>query len=140
MSGHLPRSGISLPAGLSAEGDQTWHGTGPLWIDLGNFAAPVPRQDGTLRVKHAWWTGDVTGAPVSVHGPPTVTAHPLNGGETVEATVGGYATTGSGEQTFAWWPTVLEFPAAGCWEITGEWEGSTLTAVVLLADAAETEG
>jgi hypothetical protein len=126
-----PDPGIPLPSAIPAEGAEHWYGSGLLWVDLGNFALPASDEDGVLSVKHQWWTADDAGAPDS-QGALKVTAQLVRGSATVEGTVGGYATAEVDGQVFSWWPTVLEFPSAGCWEISGRWKGDTLVAVVLL--------
>lgn len=128
-----PAARRDVPSNVLDGAESTWFGGGPLWVDLGNFTTPASRDDGGLRIKHAWWTGDGSGQPESRQGPPTVSARPIDGGPIVQAMTGGYATTGSDGQTFSWWPVVLDLPSAGCWEITGDWQGHTVVAVVLLA-------
>lgn len=72
--------------------------------------------------------GEVTDA----LGPPLVRAERLDGIGGVSGTSGGYATAtqdGSG-RTLHWWPTVIHFSGAGCWQVTETVADTTITYVV----------
>ena len=124
----------TLPPGLTREKERIWHGSGPIWIDLGNFTTSVQKQDGVFRVKYAWWTGDENGQSVKA-GPPEVSAEPFDGGQKITATHGGYASAQADDVTFAWWPTTLDFPTGGCWKITGTLDGVSVESIVDITEA-----
>ena len=129
-------SASALPTSLPDDDELMWHGEGQLWVELANFTHPVDRQDGSLRVKYAWWTSDPSGEALGI-GPPIVSAEPLHGGDVVVASFGGYASAGTGEDVFSWWPTTLDFPEPGCWKLTGRLNETTVNAVVEVLEASQ---
>lgn len=125
---HCPSSTPVAPARIPSavagrpDAGALWYGTADLWADAW-FAAPGIHiqsggSDGAIRVK--WGTFTLhDGALSPFGGPPHVTARRLDGpAATVAAAIdpSNYATTGTAAGS--WWPTVIDFPAAGCWDIT----------------------
>lgn len=91
-----------------------WTGRDGLWTRIPG-AEEFIADDGPVRIKHAWVTLDEEGQPTEELGDPGVRADGLDGQGTVEASHGGYAHT----DELSWWPTVVEFPAPGCWSERG---------------------
>lgn len=125
-----PAAPATVPPAIAGRpgDDAVWYGTADLWTNAW-FAAPgthIPSHggDGTIRVKWSTFTLH-DGVPSPLGGPPHVTARRLDGPATaVAASINttDYASTGT--NAGSWWPTVIDFPAAGCWDIT-ESRGST---------------
>lgn len=66
-------------------------------------------------------------------GPPRVEGTRLDGEGEASGDAGGYATSmGDSGNTLNWWPTSVEFPSLGCWEITETVGDTSITYVVKL--------
>ena len=100
-------------------------GNGRLWTVLwprGLVLVPADDmgQDGSLGMKFPWWRGP------HVHCGLRISGHELTAGLPVRADVpDGYGDTG-------FQATGIAFPVAGCYEITGEADGATLTFVTIV--------
>jgi hypothetical protein len=97
------------------------HGNGRLWTILwpGGLVLVPPDhagRDGSLEMKFPWWRGP------GVHGRLHIRGHELTLGVPVRADTSGYGDTGFNASG-------IVFPVAGCYEITGEVDGATLTFV-----------
>jgi hypothetical protein len=77
------------------------------------------RGDGSLGMKFPWWRGP------GVHGRLHISGRELTTGIPVRADTGGYGDTGFNASG-------IVFPVAGCYEITGEADGATLTFVTMV--------
>jgi hypothetical protein len=108
-------------------------GNGRLWTVLwphGLVLVPPDDigPDGSLEMKFPWWRGPRLHGAVHIHG------HELALGLPVGASIpGGYGDTG-------FQPSGIVFPAAGCYEITGEAAGATLTFVTLVRPCSALAG
>jgi hypothetical protein len=89
-----------------------WFGEDGLWASLPDWRANLV--EGSYNLKHAWVTLD-EGRLTSRHGPPTVHAIRLDAPGRADASSGGYASA----DAFEFWPTVVAFPATGCWMEVG---------------------
>lgn len=100
-------------------------GNGRLWTVLWpRGLVLVPRDDigpdGSLEMKFPWWRGPRVHGALHIHGYETASGLP------VRASIpGGYGDTG-------FQASGIVFPGAGCYEITGEAAGATLTFVTLV--------
>lgn len=107
--------------------DGRWFGHDGLWIDVAWTRDPRRVSAGgqepgvVAGVKYATVTLR-RGRFTSAGGPPTITARELGSGRTLRGETGGYAFT----DTFRWWPSVLAFPATGCWEVRTTWGDTTV--------------
>lgn len=100
-----------------------WFGAQNLWVD----PPPVSNVENSTRVKFGSVTLDDHGRLSDAAGPPTVVAERVDGSGSVEGSVGGYASVDVGaESLFFFWPTVIDFPSAGCWLITETFQDTTL--------------
>ena len=109
--------------------DSTDHGDGALWVALwpeGTVSIPTdPAQpNGALAMKSPWWRGPgvrgkltITGRRLDAPAPPLTANIPE-----------GYGDTG-------FQATMIIFPTAGCWEVTGKAGAASLTFVALVLKA-----
>jgi hypothetical protein len=116
------------PTSPSTRGGQFWYGTPALWTSLqrnGNWSA-LPYHDGAYTQKVFWWSqGYDWRSPLTVTGRRTDgPAAPLRAST---------ATNASADDIGASILVGVEFPEAGCWEITGHLRAATLTFVVWVA-------
>jgi hypothetical protein len=108
-----------------------WYGTPELWTMVqhqGQVWSNLPvGADGSLTQKTFWWSDDYV--PSSDILPDiTVTADHLNGSAPgVEA--GGPGTTGAHADLGSFMLVGLQIPQEGCWRITGEYRGTSLSYV-----------
>ncbi|PRX44925.1 hypothetical protein B0I33_11023 [Prauserella shujinwangii] len=79
-------------------------------------------------MKYPWVTLR-NGAFTSAYGPPSVRARRLDGPGEAEGTHGGFATDTGG---LRFWPSGIEFPARGCWLVTGRLRGTVVRFVLEL--------
>ncbi|WP_141785863.1 hypothetical protein [Ornithinicoccus hortensis] len=112
-----PVAAADLPEVLRGSGE-AWTGRDGLWTTVPG-AEQFITDDGPPRLKHAWVTLDEDGQPTQERGDPGVGAEGLDGQGAAAASHGGYAHT----DELSWWPTVVEFPASGCWSETGVVDG-----------------
>jgi len=103
----------------------SWYGEGELWVAIPTFVANSA--NGSYQLKHPWVTLDEQGEFTSDYGPPTVHAQRLDAGGNSDGFSGGYAATPKG---FEFWPTGIDFPSTGCWQIVGAYGESTVRFVV----------
>ena len=110
----------------------SWHGTPRLWTMLydDGIWEGLPRNPQGFRQKVFWWSPGYDGRTNPVP-KLTVRGRRLNGeGSFVSAPA-----TNAHHATFGGWAmlTGVDVPTAGCWELTGEYGGDTLTFVVSIA-------
>ena len=124
------------PDGPPALYDSAWYGTPDLWtmVDVdGQVWSGLPvGEDGSLTQKTFWFASgyvfDEEPAPDIV-----VTAEQLDGpAPTVRA--GGPGTNGTHPDLGSFMLVGLEIPGEGCWEITAEYRGATLSYVAWVGD------
>lgn len=111
----------------------SWHGTPRLWTMLygdGNWHS-LPRNPHGFRQKVFWWSPGYDGRTNPVP-KLTVRGRRLDGDGSF---VSGPATNAH-DGSFGGWAmlTGVDVPSAGCWELTGEYGGDTLTFVVSIAN------
>jgi hypothetical protein len=115
----------SRPPAL-AETTGSWYGSDDLWVGLPDHAATS--QNGALVLKFPWVTLD-GGVPSADRGTPQVSAMRTDSPAPVPASWGEIAQSfGTGGMAF--WPATIEFPAPGCWMITGRLEATTVQFIV----------
>ena len=129
-TGCQPASGncvVTMPNGNTPSGEKSgpsYHGNGQLWTALWPDGRVVFRPggpgstepDGTLGMKWPWWRGvqgrlSIQGRRLDGAAPPLRAQIPDGYGEA------GFQSTG------------LLFPTEGCWEVTGQVDGASLTFV-----------
>lgn len=106
-----------------ARSTRPWLGQGDLWTAIPDYPA-VAGAGSALVLKFPVVTL-TNGTPTSAMGPPTVSATRSDAPGQATGQVGGFART-YGSDALSFWPTVVEFPEAGCWTVT-----STLGAAVV---------
>ncbi|MFJ5219445.1 hypothetical protein ACIP98_32660 [Streptomyces sp. NPDC088354] len=113
---------MSVPAGVRGfDRSLNWYGAEDLWVAM---PPPPDHADEGAEghsTKYASITLDARGRSTDRKGAPHVSAERLDGPGSVPGSIGGFATAGGDRQ---WWPTVIDFPDAGCWRVT-ETLGST---------------
>jgi hypothetical protein len=129
----MPDPAFTAPAPFPAHPtaaypDSDWFGTAQLWTLLPDDDADwsdLPRTAEGFGQKTFWWSA---GFDPSTEATPdlVVTARQLDGG--AEAS-GGLATNATADLGAAMLVSV-SFPTAGCWEVTGTYDGATLSYVV----------
>ncbi|MFW6691250.1 hypothetical protein [Streptomyces sp. MAR4 CNX-425] len=98
-----------------------WYGADDLWVARPDLLDhPGERAEG-YRTKYASITLDAQGRVTDRKGAPRVDVERLDRSGSGRGGTGGYATADGGRR---WWPTVVDFPGTGCWEVT-ETLGST---------------
>ena len=104
----------------------SWFGAADLWVGLPDHPATV--QGDALVLKFPWVTLD-DDQPTAELGPPEVSAARAGAPAPVPAAIAEYSRTfGTGDLAF--WPAMIEFPAPGCWTVTGRLAGTTVEFVV----------
>ncbi len=135
--GNIPFSPASeAPEAPPALYDGVWFGTPDLWtmVDTqGQIWSDLPvGEDGSLTQKTFWWA---EGYVFDREPLPdiTVTAEHLDGAApTVQA--GGPGTNGTHPDLGSFMLVGLEIPQEGCWEVTAEYRGASLSYVVWVGD------
>lgn len=139
----VPRDNGFTPASEAPEGppsvyEVVWYGTPQLWTMLnpeGEVWRDLPFRDGSFIQKTFWWSENYSPVdPAEI----AVAAQHLNGSApTVEVNKPG----GRGHNPFMLLPTHesvtvvgVDIPQPGCWELTAEYKGATLSYVVWVSD------
>jgi hypothetical protein len=116
-----------VPVSIATQWAEPVFGQGNLWVGAwwdipqsleqarstvgGDSAYPYGEKYPTWTVKG----GEVT----NVGGAPRVSVKSLDGQSPGRGDSGGYATSSqNGGTTIHWWPTIVRFPATGCWQVT----------------------
>jgi hypothetical protein len=115
----------SRPPALAATSG-AWYGSDDLWVGLPNYAATV--QNGGLVLKFPWVTLDGD-APSADRGTPQVSAMRTDSPTPVQASWGDVAQS-FGTSGLIFWPATMEFPAPGCWIVTGRLDATTVQFIV----------
>jgi hypothetical protein len=123
------------PATLPYDG-QFWYGSDSLWTDLNTSGvwSELPYDEASgYGQKIAWWRAgydDQTEEQPALF----VTGWRLDGDPNVPAqtATASPATNGFHEDLQSFMLVGMDFPSAGCWEITGEYHGERLSFVVLI--------
>lgn len=130
--------GSETPEGPPESYDSLWYGTPALWTMVDHEGQAWPGlpvgEDGSLTQKTFWWAEgyvfDEEPAPDI-----TVTAEHLDGSApTVRA--GGPGTNGTHPDLGSFMLVGLGIPQEGCWKITAEYQGASLSYVVWVGDAS----
>lgn len=106
----------SIPATVRGFGrDRKWYGADDLWV--ADPTVPFRTNEGgaEYRTKYASLTLDARGRSTDRKGAPRIGVERLDSSGAGHGDTGGFATV-QGDRH--WWPTVIDFPAAGCWEVT----------------------
>ncbi|MFE4535221.1 hypothetical protein ACFRKB_09070 [Streptomyces scopuliridis] len=112
----------SLPAAVDDfDKKSEWYGTDDLWVAKPRLLDHTDEREARYRAKYASITLDAQGRVTDQKGAPRVEAERLNRSGTARGSTGGFA-TGDGDRQ--WWPTAIDFPEPGCWQVT-ETLGST---------------
>ncbi|HUZ02529.1 MAG TPA: hypothetical protein VMU89_19450, partial [Thermomicrobiaceae bacterium] len=134
----LPANPAFMPPvpyrGTPAYGTQFWYGTAALWtaLPLGGTWDGLPQQGSAYFQKVFWWDPDY---PALLSQDParwgfadfTVTGRRLDGNAPpLAADRATNATDGNGTSILVG----VTFPTAGCWEVTGEYQGHDLSFVI----------
>ncbi|GGY78854.1 hypothetical protein GCM10010300_23210 [Streptomyces olivaceoviridis] len=98
-----------------------WYGAHDLWVTKPSLLDRTDEPEDGYRTKYASITLDARGRVTGQKGAPRVQVERLDAPGSVSGSTGGLATADGDRQ---WWPTVIAFPAAGCWRVT-ETLGST---------------
>lgn len=122
-----------IPKGLSESLDGPVYGQGPLWVGAWWADEPTFKQARELRsIKYPLFTIE-NGKATDDLGPPRVEAIRLDGEGRAGGGTGGYARDpGNSGQSFDWWPTGIDFPSHGCWQVTQTAASTSITYVVRL--------
>ncbi len=98
----------STPPGVGVDVSGVNYGNGKVWVSLypEGRVDEGTQPDGSIEVKFGWWRG--------VHGNLVITGHRL---DSPSLPARSYVPEGYGDQGFQ--SSVITFPTAGCWEITG---------------------
>ncbi|MEV5145179.1 hypothetical protein [Streptomyces sp. NPDC052727] len=112
----------SVPATVhDFDKNQKWYGAEDLWVAKPTLLNPTDGREERHPTKYASMTLDARGRSTDQKGAPHVDAERLDRPGSVRGSTGGFATADGDRQ---WWPTVIDFPEAGCWRVT-ETLGST---------------
>ena len=113
-------------------GPDHWHGTESLAVRLGDGVWPTTAPGHLIAVKLIWRSA---GFKPGMESNLDVTVRPLNGARATAVVLG---TTNANAESFGGWAmmTGIDFPNAGCWEITGRYRGQELRFVVETVQSA----
>ena len=122
----------ATPEGPPPSYESVWYGTPELWTRIhveGEVWDALPvAADGTLTQKTFWWR---EGFDMIEEGQPEITVTmELVGGSAGPITAPGPATSGSHPELGQFMIQGIQIPELGCWRITGEYRGTTLSYVV----------
>lgn len=104
----------------------SWYGSADLWVGLPDHPATV--NGNMIELKFPWVTLDQD-TPSQALGAPEVSAARTNPSTPVAATFSGYARA-FGTGNLAFWPATIDFPAPGCWTVTGRMKSTTVQFVI----------
>jgi hypothetical protein len=127
-----PRTVASASASGSAGADH-WHGTESLAVRLPvDGVWPTTAPGHLIAVKLIWRSA---GFKPGMESNLDVTVKPLNGARATAVVLG---TTNANAESFGGWAmmTGIDFPNAGCWEITGRYRSQELRFVVETVQSA----
>jgi hypothetical protein len=112
--------------------DAVWYGTPELWTAI-NPKDPVRSESWLRGEKTFWWSENFPGG--AMEGSPniTVTAGHLDGSAPVVKS-GGPGTNGFHPDMGDFMLVGVELPAPGCWELTAEYKGASLSYVMWVPD------
>ena len=120
----------STPEGPPASYSSVWYGSPELWTRLGSDgeiweALPIAA-DGTLTQKTFWWR---QGFSMAEEGQPNITVmiQAVSGGPAIA--FGNPGTSGSNPELGQFMLVGISIPDEGCWKITAEYRGSTVSYV-----------
>ena len=122
---------IPAPYPASAPSKNFWHGSERLWTMLGAEGtwAGLPRNEKGFRQKVFWWYLGFDGR-VERQPDLSVTGRRLDGPESFTHRTA----TNAHHVDFGGWTilTGIDIPTEGCWELTGEYRGQSVTFVILI--------
>jgi len=118
----VPVPSDSVPAAVhDFDENLKWYGADDLWVAKPALLDHTDEREVGYRTKYASITLDAQGLSTDQKGAPHVGVERLDRPGSVRGSTGGFATADGDRQ---WWPTVIDFPEAGCWRVT-ETLGST---------------
>lgn len=135
-----PASSDDVPATLQpTDQQQHWWGTGCLWIAAPSTMHPSPRPAHRgYRLKYGSVTLNEHGRMTGSAGPPTLTATLRGATARVHGSTGGYSlAAGPAGHPLGFWPTTINLPRAGCWQLTETFRDTTLRFRIQIGNQAQ---
>lgn len=117
------------PDELSPGDDQVWYGTPELWTKIQPNGQVVDRSWLSPGAKTFWWSENFPGGEIEGSPDITVTAEHLDGTAPI-VKAGGPGTNGSHPDLGDFMLVGIELPGTGCWKLTAEYKGATVSYVM----------
>lgn len=125
-----------VPATLRSLGSR-WYGAGKVWVSL----PPSDASQTSTGLKYGVFTLDSHGRMSDAAGPPGLTARRLDGRGKAKGdrlAPDNYASAaGPHGRTVHFWPTTINLPSAGCWQLTEELGNTTVRFVLRIGGPAK---